>query len=412
MRNLITLVLLPIFLACSTLEEIGTPARDPACIAAPWTGLDSTQQSTFTNQNSPVLRTVTYNIHSGMGEWKLLWSWRSTVERYLNDIADDIAAANVEPVDIVALNEVDFSARRSGNIDQARYLADALEHRTGARYHVVSGHTRQLGFPGFTGAYGNAVLVRHTVLDRKSCLYDDLASCGAIDAANDMPNLRTNDPVWRWIREARGVIKLTIDFNGRAVDVVVTHLEAMALSEREAQATHLLRRLIDPARTTVVLGDMNAVPAMMTHERPFAAGDRTHDILTSGSLADARVLVDARLGRATFDAWSTFPSNAPAWPLDTAFASLDLLPDDVRVIGARQSDHLGFYASYRFTDDAALHEQRLRHDTIRERQLSQILACNTAGATRTAALQWLRTGTRFLDTPALAVTPVGTVSEL
>ncbi|HKQ31443.1 MAG TPA: endonuclease/exonuclease/phosphatase family protein, partial [Burkholderiales bacterium] len=348
--------------------------------------------------------------HSGMGQWKGLWSSRATVERYLDGIAQAIADTNAAPVDVVALNEVDFSARRSGDIDQARYLADALQRIGGARYEIVYGETRRLAFPGFDGGFGNAVLVRHPIAERHACLYEDARACGLADAPNDMPSLRAPGVLSRLVREARGLIKLTLDFHGQRLDVIVTHLEALATPEREAQATHLVRRFIDPQRTTVVLGDMNAVPTMMTHLRDFAGADRTHDILTSGPLADARVLLDVRHGRTDFGAWSTFPALAPVWPLDIALGSLDLYPVEARVMDALHSDHRGFYVSYRLADDgAAIDTQRAAHEAIRAKQVAHFLRCDTTGATRSAQLHWLRTATRFLDRPAVGA---AFVSEL
>jgi len=406
MRKLLLLALLSIFIACSNLEGLGFTALAAACRSAPapWHGFEELAQpvaaaSVATPQR--VLRTVTYNIHSGMGQWKGLWSSRATVERYLDGIAEAIAGTDTAPVDVVALNEVDFAARRSGDIDQARHIADALERITGARYEVIYGETRKLGFPGFKGGFGNAVLVRHTITEQHACLYENAQACGLAGAADGLPSLRAPGTLMRLVREARGLIKLTLDVEGRPIDVIVTHLEALATPEREAQAAHLLQRFVDPGRTTIVLGDMNAVPTMMTYLRHFAGTDRTHDILTSGSLADARVLIDMRLGRRDFGAWSTFPAVAPIWPLDVALGSLDLLPLNARVMDALHSDHRGLYVAYGLLNDtAAIDSQRRRHDAIRARQLAHILQCDITDATRTAKLHWLHTATRFLDPPA------------
>jgi len=412
MRKLLFLFLVLTFAACSNLKEPSGPGITSACVSAPapWIGLDTAPAPMDTSLGAaePVLRAVTYNIHSGMGQWKGLWRSRATVQRHLDGIADAIAGTAPAPVDIVALNEVDFSARRSGGIDQARYLAEALERRSGARYHVIYGRTRERLAPGFDGSYGNAVLVRYDVSESKACLYDDTRACGIADAPAGMPGLRASGFLQRAVREARGIIKLTLDFHGHPVDVIVTHLEAVALQEREAQASHLLRRFVDPGRTTVVLGDMNAVPTVMTRSRAFAKADRTHDILTSGSLADARVLYDARLGRTDFRAWATYPANAPVWPLDTALGSLDLIPYEARVMDARDSDHRGFYIAYRVTRNGLLVDaQRSRHDAIRRRQLAQILACDIAG-TRSNTLHWLRARTEFsgLSSVEATATPV------
>jgi hypothetical protein len=146
------------------------------------------------------------------------------------------------------------------------------------------------------------------------------------------------------------------------------------------------------------------VPANLTRARRFFANDRTHDILTSGALADARVLYDARLGRSDFGVWATYPAVAPVLALDTAFASLDLVPHEARVMDLLDTDHRGFAVSYRLTRDArVIAGQRARHDAIRQRQLARILACDDTGS-RTATLEWLRAGTHFLGLPG--ATPV------
>jgi endonuclease/exonuclease/phosphatase family metal-dependent hydrolase len=418
MRKHLLLSLVLTFVACSGIEGANRRADvSPDCVAAPppWFDLElAPTAETAALGTDPVLRAVTLNIHSGMGSWKGLWSRRAIVQRRLDEFAAAIVATDAQPIDIVALNEVDFSARRSGGLDQAQHLAAALQQRTGVHYQVVYGKTRTRLLPGFDGSYGNAVLVRHALIESRACLFDDLGACGLADAPAGMPALRAGGLLPRLLRERRGLIKLTLDFHGRALDVIVTHLEAVALSEREAQASHLLRRFVDPARSTIVLGDVNAVPATMTHTRPFAIGDRTHDILTSGNLADARVLVDARRARADFRAWATYPAVAPLWPLDTAFASLDLIPREARVLDALDTDHRGFYVAYRIARDAAqLRAQHARHDAIRQRRLAQILACDSAGS-RIATLDWLRHGTQFPGLPAEAppIVPRATAAAL
>lgn len=348
-----------------------------------------------------VLRAATFNLHSGLGPAHAFSQPRATVERHLRGIAATIAAS-AEAVDVVGLNEVDFAARRSGGFDQAQFLARALEELTGRRYAVVGGETWRRTLPGLEARFGNAVLVRHRVRHAVACLYDDPKRCGEAPRGADLPAIRAAGFIDRMIREPRGVVKATIEFHGRPVDVIVTHLDAFALAEREAQAAHLLRRLVDPRATTVVLGDTNAVPTVMTYARTFFAADRTHDILTSGALADARVLYASRIGRSDFSRWATYPAAKPVWPLDAALGSLDLLPFDVKVLESRDSDHHGLYVAYRLTQEAAeIAAQRARHDAIRRRQLAQIVRCDLvrAGA---AQWRWLLQGTQFLDVASAA----------
>lgn len=362
--------------------------------AAPWMLGEATVAAAEPPAGGPALRVVTFNLHSGLGPEPGFYRTREAVERHLEGIAAAIAETAVP--DAIGLNEVDFEARRSGGFDQARYLAEALARRTGARFTAVYGETWRRTWPGFEARFGNAVLVRHPVLAQAACLYEDADAC-AHAPAGDLPALRAAGLLDRLAREARGLVRATIDFHGAPVDILVTHLDAFALAEREAQAAHLVRRFVDPARTTVVLGDFNAVPTVMTHERAFLAADRTHDILTSGALADARVLYAARAGTRDFSAWATYPASGPVWPLDGVLGSLDLLPADVRVVESPHSDHHGFYVEYRLLRDAAsIADQRARHDAIRRRQLARIIDCDLvqAGA---AQLRWLATGTGFAE---------------
>jgi endonuclease/exonuclease/phosphatase family metal-dependent hydrolase len=146
---------------------------------------------------------------------------------------------------------------------------------------------------------------------------------------------------------------LTIGVAGRPIDLLVTHLDAFVVAEREAQAAHLMRRFVRAGRTTILLGDVNAVPIDMTGGRRFFAHDRTHAILTSGSLFDARGWYATLHGVASLAAWATFPAAHPLWPLDAVLASQDLAPMRVDVIGDTASDHRGLAVQYELTDASA-----------------------------------------------------------
>jgi endonuclease/exonuclease/phosphatase family metal-dependent hydrolase len=156
----------------------------------------------------------------------------------------------------------------------------------------------------------------------------------------------------RVLRERRGLIKVMVDLDGHCIDVVGTHLDAFVAEEREAQAAHLRHRLVDPGRTTVVLGDMNALPGVSQGDDP-ARGERTHSILASSGLADARILAASRHGQDTLAEWATYPATRPAKGLDWVLASRDLLPEEVKAIGALQSDHRGLFVRYTLLDGEA-----------------------------------------------------------
>jgi endonuclease/exonuclease/phosphatase family metal-dependent hydrolase len=264
---------------------------------------------------------------------------RASVERTLEALGDTIATAapDAAPVDVVGLNEVDFGSRRSGWIDQAAFLADRLSRRTGVQYDVVRGETWRRSLPGFEVRFGNAALVRHRIARSGTCLLDGMR-CD--DEAAAVPPMRSaaSGLLGRLLRERRGVIALTLDVGGRPLDVRVTHLEAFAQGDRESQATRIVDGLVDRAHSTIVLGDMNAVPVPLV--RPFFASDRTGTILTGG------LLLDARAGVGGTGRWPTFPADAPRWPLDWVLGTSDLVPTLMKTIGDDLSDHRGLYVRF------------------------------------------------------------------
>lgn len=395
--------------SCSPFEGIsgfGSPKPLATCAerGAPWRAAAVAPVAAPSVAARP-LRAVTYNLHSGLGPSWTLHRARTTVEANLRGIADAIARTSAEPPDVVALNEVDFASRRSGGFDQAQFIADVLKQETGAAYTVIAGETWRRRIPGFEVRFGNAVLVRHAVLAQGACLYNDAGKCDPVLSPDELPALGATGLFSRFTRETRGLIKLTMNFHGQPVDVIVTHLEVFAMGEREAQAAHLLRRFVRADRTTLLLGDINAVPTVLTQGRAYFAADRTHDILTSGTLADARVLYAAQQGLDDLRQWATYPATTPVWPLDAILGSLDLLPESVTAVGTTESDHRGLAVRYRLSSDRALvATQRVRHNAIRREQFAQILRCDIADATPRYAAQarWLLQGTGFLDIASLA----------
>lgn len=321
--------------------------------------------------DTPQLRTVTYNLHSGLGsEWQSS-APRDYVERNLRAIARRIAAAGTaaQPVDVVGLNEVDFGSRRSGGFDQAVFLADELKALTRAHYEVVEGETWRRTTPGEEVRFGNALLVRHRVLSQNACWLAQ--NCSGV-----RQNVRVADWPARLLAERRGVVRAQVDFYGRPLDILVTHLEAMSLAQREAEAAELTRHLVRPGVATIVLGDVNAVSSWETRGRSFFAADRTHDILTSGLLLDARVALAARRRATDLSAWATYPAAAPRWPLDGIFATAELAPVSAEVIGGRESDHRGLLVRYGWLGETAAAKQGYWHAATRREQLAQILACD------------------------------------
>ena len=238
------------------------------------------------------LRLMTYNVRSctaaGCG---------GAVDR----VAAAIAAA--EP-DVVALQEVEAGAARSGFRHQTQELAGRL----GWRSHFQPAMQGDGG-----GGFGNALLSRLPL---------------RLEASGLLPQLHVGV-----VREPRGASWHAVEVGGRELQVLVTHL-GLTRRERLAQIEALLgpRWMGDPrcAGPRLLCGDLNCRPGSPEHRRL------------------EQTMVDAALVAPPAGGSATFPALRPLVRLDHVLVS-----PDVRVLRTtvprsrelrRASDHLPLIA--------------------------------------------------------------------
>lgn len=230
---------------------------------------------------------MTYNVHSCVGSDGRLSTFR---------IADVIAY--YEP-DVVALQELDAGRPRTGQIHQARKIAEHL--KMDFHFHPsVQIRDEQ---------YGNAVLSRRPM---------------RLIQAGSLPTF-----VQRKALEKRGAIWAAVEVGGREVQVFNTHLGLHRL-ERLAQASALLgtewtsHTLCRPP--FVVCGDFNALPISPTY-RKFL-----------------KVFQDAQRSFGGASPRSTWPSRYPIFRIDHVFSNHGVTVHNVEVPRNRltqaASDHL------------------------------------------------------------------------
>lgn len=207
---------------------------------------------------------------------------------------------------IVALQELDVTRRRTGGVDQAQAIAQEL--RMHSHFHPAMSVETEL--------YGDAILTDQPAR---------LVKAGALPGA-------------RWL-EPRGALWVSLSMSGTHVDVINTHL-GLRTQERLRQAEALLGPdWAGACRNPLLLaGDLNAVPQSRVYRR-FAS-----------KLRDAQA---GRPGRAA----ATFPSRLPLLRLDHVFASKEieiLRVDIVRTPLAREaSDHLPLLVEFRVAGQRA-----------------------------------------------------------
>lgn len=311
--------------------------------------------------DAPTLRVLTYNLHSGLGPYLRLSAPRADVERNLRRIARHIAdaAPPTAPVDVIGLNEVDFASRRSGWLDQATFLAQELEHLTGHAYHVAPAETWNRTLWGMEVRYGNAALVRHPIRALSTRL---LEQPGGVGPPSKILAVATS-PHRFFGTEPRGVLRVSIDFHGRELDLLVTHLDAFNRERRERQAAEVVQHLLRPGRTTILVGDMNAPSSTLSGVH--RGNDGTHDIL-AGALLDARLVLAARTGFGDLTSWATYPAITPRLALDAVFASPDLWPVVSTLVGRYESDHRGLLVQYSWLTRPASQAHGLWYGALRQ----------------------------------------------
>lgn len=201
----------------TTPTQVPTEAGSPGApgetateaVPSPPEGLDQLVCEQF---RQPVeLRVLSFNTHRSTGT--------------LNAIAEEIL--EIDP-DVVLLQEVDRRMLRSGAVDQAEVLADAVGMDGSFSSNLVRG----------SGQYGTLILSRF-----------DIVQQGRI-------------PLVRSPRaEARGLQWVTLEVSGQAVRVYNTHLDSTRPDVRLAQARQVAGVVAQDDLPTILGGDLNAWPA-------------------------------------------------------------------------------------------------------------------------------------------------------
>ena len=243
----------------------------PLIYLATWEEVDPAS-----GQGFPV-RVMSYNVHQGFDV-----DGRYAIER----MAEVIEA---ESPDIIALQEVSRGWVVNGSVDMLVWLSQRL----GMDY--VWG-------PAADSVWGNALLSRFPIIAFENY---------------PMPN---NDA----IRLDRGFLTARVDLGGGEVlDVVSTHFHAGSADSaiRVPQAMAVLE-VVDPERTTVLIGDLNAPP-----------GDPEMLLLERAGLNDAFVVSGA-----TGEGF-TYRADRPRRRIDYVWLSPDLQARAFSTYDSRASDH-------------------------------------------------------------------------
>ena len=229
-----------------------------------------------------MLRVATYNIKHG-------------ALKGLPAVADAIRGATA---DLVAIQEVDVGTTRSGGVDQARLLSEAV--RLEGRF-----------VPAFAyqgGAYGMLLLSRFPIGSGRRF---------GLPSASDVPLPSGAEPRILCTHEVSlpdGVL------GGGTLQVAMTHL-GLEREERLEQAEAVLSHLRG-ARRTLLVGDLNEGPGGAAFAR---LRESFADCVEDAGLAERR----------------TFPAGAPSVAIDHVLRTPDLpRATSAAVLATDASDHL------------------------------------------------------------------------
>ena len=239
-------------------------------------------------------RILTYNVHRCVG-----------VDRRLDVGRVAEVIARLKP-DIVALQELDVGRARTGGVDQAHQIARRL--KMAFHFHPALRVEEEL--------YGDAILTTYP---------ERLIQTGPLPGHPAIPRL-----------EPRGAVWLSVEIEGKPVQVINTHL-GLVPKEQQLQAAWLAGPswLGHPMRKgpSILLGDFNATSSSVVYRTLCA------------KLAAARRLAPTK------SATSTFPSTLPVLRIDHIFVSPEIVVEDVFVpfgpLARVASDHLPLVMDFR-----------------------------------------------------------------
>lgn len=285
----------------STQKQAGLPEQGSA--EEPATTEESAME--LRTVPSPVRLTImTYNIHSGVG---------ADLKLDLDRIADLIRD---QAADIVGLCEVDQGTRRSGRVDQARYIAERLGY-----YYAYGPNFMYDG-----GAFGNAVLSRYPIVSSTN---------------HPLPNIHFNEP--------RGLLEAQIDTGGGILNVFVTHLDVEYADSRLTQARAVVEISSKAGGPKIVMGDFNAsptdTPEIAALLRYFNDTQQVYRVLVDST----ELVKEGVFARDYLKGGYTYDASDPARRIDYILTSFD-----IRVVteaGAARtprtlaSDHLPYVAT-------------------------------------------------------------------
>jgi len=230
---------------------------------------------------------MTYNIHVGVGMDKKL------------DLQRIAEAINREQPDLVGLQEVDRGVKRTEGKDEIVELAGLTK--------MQYAFAHNLDFQG--GQYGVAILSRFPIRNIDHRKFENKREA-----------------------ERRGMIRVEVEFGGKIVNFVTTHLDYQSEDGRVFETEQLLKFLADVKGPIILVGDLNDEPVGAAYQ------------LLLGTFKDAWV------ENRTKTVGLSYPADKPVKRIDYVFyrSAERIRCDKAWVVDTPASDHLPVVVELRF----------------------------------------------------------------
>ncbi len=273
-------------------------------------------------QNLSTLRIGTFNIAHGRGTASSNWQGGDEAERLarLREIAQLIKDRRL---DVLVLNEVDFSAWWSGHFNQAEFIASAA----GFPYRVEQRNI-DAATPLFCFRFGNAVLSKYPIIEASLIEFPAYSKLESVLAG-----------------KKNGVLCKIQVGEEQTIGVAAIHLDDRSESIRIESVKRIMRRCEACDYPIFWAGDFNSSPKGFPHV----------ELDTSGNSALSIIIEEKK--------WKTLPGNVPGkdeftYPTSDPSVVIDwvLVPLDWSIISkeiplVNLSDHLPVFVQAKLNQD-------------------------------------------------------------
>ena len=247
------------------------------------------------------IRIASYNIAHGRGSVLEASNWDGSKQEKFARLEAIGAALKKAEIDIAILNEADFAAAWSENLNQAEIIAKA-----GGFAYWTEQPNYDLLLPGFSLRFGNAILSRHPITIATREKLKPLKSLEALAYGN------------------HDALRVEVNVGNSNIRIWALHLDVRDSGTRVTAANQILNQL-DLSIPTILAGDINSSPSTTSETTAYNLFSEFNGLSTFPTIDQAAF---------------TFPTNEPNRTLDWIFYSnhFSLLAGEVPTYNF--SDHL------------------------------------------------------------------------